>query len=80
MAQTGSAFTNSLNSTPWITDSRASDHMTNKSHFFTIYAPCSDHLKIRIADGSLSPVAGKGSIIISVNLILKSVLHVPNLS
>ena len=32
------------------------------------------------AAGSLSPIAGKGSIIIFENLILKFVLHVPNLS
>lgn len=49
-------------------------------HLFTTYSPCYGHLKIRIADGSLSLVAGKGSIFISENLFLKCVLHVPNLS
>ena len=45
LAQTGSAFTSSLNSAPWIIDSSASDHMTNQSHFFTTYSPCSGHFK-----------------------------------
>ena len=45
LAQTGSAFTSSLNSAPWIIDSGASDHMTNQSHFFTTYSPCSGHFK-----------------------------------
>ena len=64
---------------PWIIDSSASDHMTNSSHFFTSYTTCSGNLKICIADGSLSPIAGKGSITISNDLTLKSVLHVPKL-
>ena len=36
--------------------------------------------KNTIADDRLSPMAGKGSIIIYENLILKFVHHVPNLS
>lgn len=36
--------------------------------------------KIKIADSSLSAVAGEGSIDISKTLVLHNVLHVPNLS
>ena len=38
------------------------------------------NLKVKIADGTLSPVAGKGSIRISESITLNLVLHVPNLS
>ncbi|RVW78704.1 hypothetical protein CK203_048478 [Vitis vinifera] len=44
------------------------------------YTPCSGNLKIRIAGGTLCPNARKGSIFLSKNLTLKSVLHVPNLA
>ena len=45
-------------STPWIIDSGASDHMTSYSQLFHTYNPCSSHDKIRIADGSYSPITG----------------------
>ncbi|PON86229.1 LOW QUALITY PROTEIN: hypothetical protein TorRG33x02_179480 [Trema orientale] len=44
---------------PWIIDSWASDHMTGCYQLFSTYTPCPRTLKIRIADGSLSSVAGK---------------------
>lgn len=64
----------------WIVDSGASDHMTGQSHQFTTYTPCPGTQKIKIADGSLSSVAGKGSIYLSSSITLYDVLHVPNLS
>ena len=66
--------------TPWIIDSGASDHMTDAHHLFTTYSPCAGNLKVKIADGTLSPIAGKGSIRISESITLNSFLHVPNLS
>ena len=63
----------------WIVDSGASDHMTGCHELFSTYNPCPGNLKIRIADGSLSSVAGKGNIKLS-NMTLFSVLHVPNLT
>ena len=48
--------------TPWIIDSSASDHMTDAHHLFSTYSPCVGNLKLKIANGTLSPVAGKGSI------------------
>ena len=54
-----SALTPLKHSIPWIIDSGASDHMTDLSQLFTSHTPCLDHLKVRITDGCLSPVAGR---------------------
>lgn len=76
-----SAFNTYLDhNTPWIIDSGASDHMTSYSNLFSTYLPCSGNRKIKIADGSLSPIAGTGSIPLTKGLTLTSVLHVPKLS
>ncbi|RVX00860.1 Retrovirus-related Pol polyprotein from transposon TNT 1-94 [Vitis vinifera] len=45
---------------PWIVDSRASDHMTGDVTIFDTYSSCPNNLTVRIADGSLSKVAGTG--------------------
>lgn len=45
--------------TLWIVDSGASDHMTDSHQHFTTYTPCASNLKVKIADGSLAPIAGK---------------------
>ena len=66
--------------TPWIIDSSASDHMTDAHHLFSTYSPCASNLQIKLADGTLSLVAGKSSIRISEYITLNPVLHVPNLS
>ncbi|GAV70886.1 hypothetical protein CFOL_v3_14384 [Cephalotus follicularis] len=49
----------SSHSSPWIIDSGASDHMTGCSGQFNSYKPCSGGDKVRIADGSFSPISGK---------------------
>ena len=54
--------------------------MTDAHHLFSTYSPCVGNLKVKIADGTLSPVASKGSIRISESITLNPVLHVPNLS
>ena len=64
----------------WIIDSGATDHMTGSSKIFSSYKPCAGNKKIKITDGSLSAIAGKGSVFISPSLTLHNVLHVPNLS
>lgn len=64
----------------WIIDSGATDHMTGESSMFSSYSPCAGNHKIKIADGSLSAIVGKGSVILSPLLTLKNVLHVPILS
>ena len=65
---------------PWVIDSGASDHMMGNPSFFSSYTPCAGNIKVKIADGSLAPVAGKGSVVLSKIMVLKSVMHVPNLS
>ena len=54
--------------------------MTGCAHLFSSYTPNSGQFKVRIADGSLSPIARIGTIKINSTLVLKSVLYVPNLS
>ena len=65
---------------PWIVDSGASDHMTGNSNLFHTFSPCSGNYMVQIADGSTSKVAGMGTIIVTKDLILKSVLLVPKLT
>ena len=82
LAQSGSfscAYSLSL-SAPWIIDSSASDHMTNLSHLFISYTPCSENKRVRIADGRLSSIAGQDFIRLSDRIILQSILHVLRLS
>ncbi|KAI4334754.1 hypothetical protein L6164_013466 [Bauhinia variegata] len=64
----------------WVVDSRASDHMTSDSKKFSTYIPSAGNEKINTANGSSSPIAGKGSVHLSPNLQLNSVLHVPYLA
>lgn len=72
--------TNAPSKAPWIIDSGASNHITDSYQLFSTYSPCAGNIKVKIADGSLSPIAGKGSIRIYNFITLESVLHVPNLS
>ena len=53
--------------------------MTGGSHFFLSYNSCPSSIKIKIAYGSLSSIAGIGSIRVFKHLILHSILHVPTL-
>lgn len=54
--------------------------MINAYNLLTAYLPCAVNLKIKVVDGSLSSVVGKMNVQISDSIILKYVLHVPNLS
>lgn len=53
--------------------------MTGDATIFDTYSSCPNNLTVRIADGSLSKVAGTGSVVLSRDLTLNSVLLVPNL-
>ena len=59
LATSVSAFT-SHSSLPWVIDSGASDHVTGSSPFFFTYIPYSGQHKVKIADGTISSVSGKG--------------------
>ena len=67
------------NHTTWIVDSGASDHMIGNLMVFHEYTPCHNNSSVRIADGTLSRVFGTGSVIISKDITLHSVLYVPKL-
>ncbi|WVZ64613.1 hypothetical protein U9M48_014108 [Paspalum notatum var. saurae] len=60
----------------WIIDSGATNHMTRTPNIFTFYTPCSGKDKVRVADGSLAPIAACGSV--RCTKTLSSVLHVHN--
>lgn len=83
LAQKGNYLSAALDTNtcyPWIIDSGATDHMTGSSKKISSYSPCAGNQKVKIADGSLSAIAGKGSIILSPSLTLHDVLQVPKLS
>lgn len=60
--------------------SGVTNYMSNSLKYLHTYVSCPSSRKIVIPDGSLNTIAGKGNIKISHNLILESVLHVPNFS
>ena len=53
--------------------------MTGNVDLLHNYNLCSENFIVRIADGSMSKVVGIGSICLTKDLILKSVLLVPNI-
>jgi hypothetical protein len=63
---------------PWIINSRATNHMTGASILFTSYIPCSGKDKVRVADGSMVPITGRGSIRCTKTLSLSPILNVPD--
>jgi hypothetical protein len=64
----------------WRTDLGTSDHMTSLSSLFSTYNLCLGREKVRIVDGSLSFVSGKGSIPVTPFMSFTSVLNVPYLA
>jgi hypothetical protein len=75
----GKAFHNStpISHSEWIIDSGATNHMTfNNNHIQSIKS--SDQHIVSIADGTPSPVLGRGSISLTKNLKLDLVLVVPS--
>ena len=53
--------------------------MTGDINGFQTYSPCSSPSSVRIADGSLSTVAGTGSIKLTMDLHLSFALYDPKL-
>ena len=64
----------------WILDSGATDHMTHNPNQFKTYLPCPSNRKIVVVDGTTTIMAGIGDVQVTSNLVLKNVLHVPQLS
>ena len=69
-----------INSSPWINDSEASDHMTNSSSLFASYSPIYCNEKIRIANGSFTHIVRKETIHLTTKLTLHYVFHVLKLA
>ncbi|KAK2455029.1 hypothetical protein QL285_002518 [Trifolium repens] len=65
-------------SSAWIVDTSATDHMSGDSTLFSSYNACAGKHKIKVAGGSFSAIAGKGSVVLSPSLTVKNVLHVPD--
>ena len=64
---------------PCILDSGATDHLIGFLEHFVSYTPCAGNDKIWTVDGSLTPIAGKGQIVLFNGFSLQNVLHVPKL-
>lgn len=54
--------------------------MIGCTNLFSSYTPSFGQLKVKIADGSLSLIVRFGTVKINSTLVLKSTLHVPNVS
>ena len=61
-------------SKPWIVDLGMSGRMTGDATVFNTYSPCNDNTVVRVADGTSSRVAGIGSVVISKDITLNSIL------
>ena len=54
--------------------------MTSFFHLFNTYSHCSGNQKIKITNGSFSPIAGKKLIKLTEKINLNSILHIPKLA
>ncbi|KOM56062.1 hypothetical protein LR48_Vigan10g195400 [Vigna angularis] len=64
----------------WILDSGATDHMTPCRVSFNSYDESSKEQLITVANGQGIPICGSGNIVLESSIILKGVLHVPQLA
>lgn len=64
----------------WIIDSGASEHMTGAYNIFSTYTCFISPRTITLADGSVSPIFGIGTVILSPTLTLRNVLFVSKLA
>ena len=69
-------FASSISPSTWFIDSGATDHVTGIGSDFLSYSATTQG-RAGVAEGSYAPVAGKGTVQVSPNLSLSSVLHVP---
>ena len=54
--------------------------MSSNSHGFLTYNLCSSKDKVKVVNGSFTPIHGKGSVPVSHSLTLSSVIHAPNIT
>ena len=74
-------FSASLSKTePRFLDSGATDHMADNAHLFSSYFPLSDNEKVKTTYGTLSSIAGKGTVVLHHLITLQNVLYVPKMS
>ena len=64
----------------WILAFGATNHMTHNPNQFKTYLPCPSNRKIVVIDGTTTTMASIGDVQDTSNLVLKNVLHVPQLS
>ena len=61
---------------PWIIDSGVSDHMKCSQHLFTSFVRCNASRSVKIANGSLLNISGRGTVVLGPQLCLTNVLYV----
>ena len=54
--------------------------MTKEPNFFLSYISCFGKEKVQVADGTSTPLSGKGNVSFSPKITLTSVLHAPKMS
>lgn len=59
-----------VRSNPWIIGSGATNHMTGLQTLFTSYSTCSGRDQVKIANGSVSSISGKGFVPLSSSISL----------
>ena len=67
-------------SSTWVIDFGATDHMTSKSNLFTTFQSHPSISTVTLADGSRSCVLGSGTIHLTLQITLTSVLSLPQFS
>ena len=64
----------------WIVDSGATDHMTGNRGLFKTLRLCPENLRVKVANGVVTKVAGIGSVLLTEHLEVHNVLFVPALT
>ena len=64
----------------WIVDSGATDHMSGNRGLFKTLRLCPENLRVKVANGVVTKVAGIGSVLLTEYLEVHNVLFVPALT
>ena len=64
----------------WIVDSGATDHMSGNRGLFKTLRLCPENLRVKVANGVVTKVAGIGSVLLTEHLEVHNVLFVPALT